>query len=295
MGISATILYNIAKRWPSPVPERANLGKEINSSDYRKNYAFQKQYLTKIKKGFKHDFMNKKVLEIGCGHGGISLFLAVNFAEEVIGIDINTENLAVADEVKKEYMDRYQTGRLPLQYQYMFADKMSFNDNQFDLILAENVFEHFVNLDGVLNECHRVLKPGGKLLVTAMPSIYSKHGLHLKLGLKLPWANLIWSEKTIIEALHMMAEDNPDIYKFYPGLTENPKRIVEIRKYKDLNYITNAKFKRAAINSGFIIEQFSLVSTGFKLGKIFKRIPVLKNTLLTDIFSYNSNFVLRKP
>src|SRR5262249_8222195 len=44
-----------------------------------------------------------------------------------------------------------------------------------DLVLCSQVLEHVPNLDRVLDSIHRVLKPGGLLLVTA-PFIYNFHG-----------------------------------------------------------------------------------------------------------------------
>jgi SAM-dependent methyltransferase len=48
-------------------------------------------------------------------------------------------------------------------------------DSTTDVILCSQVLEHVPNLDKVLDSIHRVLKPGGLLLVTA-PFIYNLHG-----------------------------------------------------------------------------------------------------------------------
>src|SRR5215469_7461324 len=55
------------------------------------------------------------------------------------------------------------------------AEAMDVEDNSFDLVLCTQVLEHVQNPSRVVDECHRVLKPGGILIATA-PSIYPEHG-----------------------------------------------------------------------------------------------------------------------
>ena len=38
-----------------------------------------------------------------------------------------------------------------------------FEDNSVDFILMDNVMEHLVDTVGVMKECYRILKPGGKI------------------------------------------------------------------------------------------------------------------------------------
>lgn len=47
-------------------------------------------------------------------------------------------------------------------------------DNHFDSALSSEVFEHVFNLEEVLKEIHRVLKPGAKFLITC-PFIWKEH------------------------------------------------------------------------------------------------------------------------
>jgi SAM-dependent methyltransferase len=55
------------------------------------------------------------------------------------------------------------------------AEHMDLEDNCFDLVLCTQVLEHVQNPGRVVDECHRVLKPGGILIATA-PAIYPEHG-----------------------------------------------------------------------------------------------------------------------
>src|SRR5947207_11311388 len=40
-----------------------------------------------------------------------------------------------------------------------------FDDNEFDIVIAEHVVEHLIDLVSVVEELHRILKPGGRLYV----------------------------------------------------------------------------------------------------------------------------------
>lgn len=42
---------------------------------------------------------------------------------------------------------------------------LPFHDNRFDLVHASHVLEHIRNLNGLMKDLHRILKPGGKLII----------------------------------------------------------------------------------------------------------------------------------
>ena len=54
------------------------------------------------------------------------------------------------------------------------AESIPVSDNLFDFIVIADVLEHLKNTDDVLNECMRILKPGGTLIAT-MPFLYPVH------------------------------------------------------------------------------------------------------------------------
>lgn len=96
--------------------------------------------------------VERMVLDLGIGAGNMAHHLA-HYAT-VIGIDNNLRPLMVA---KQRGLAVGQTS----------GDQLPFADDQFDLVALLDTVEHIPDEFGVLEECRRVLKPGGKLIVTA--------------------------------------------------------------------------------------------------------------------------------
>lgn len=101
------------------------------------------------------------VLDFGCGAGYWSARIARLFPwMQVVGVDCGTRFIAKANQ--KYRMDRVQ---------FMVADflNLSFADETFDCVYADNTLEHAFDVDGTLREIFRVLTRGG-VLVAAIPS-----------------------------------------------------------------------------------------------------------------------------
>ncbi|MCB1056630.1 MAG: class I SAM-dependent methyltransferase, partial [Acidobacteria bacterium] len=185
-----------------------------------------------------------------------------------------------------------RTGRppLPVEFRCMSAEALELPAGSVDFILADNVFEHFDDPRAVLVEARRVLRDGGLLAIPIFSSILSKHGLHLKHGLRLPWLNLVFSERTIVDALAWRARRHPELYTMYPGLEGQPQRVRDVRRHRDLNDLTYAEFRRLAAETGFKLRYFKILPT--LTGLFLQRIPGLRETRLGDIFSLGASALL---
>lgn len=97
---------------------------------------------------------NAVVLDVACGTGDLSIELAQNGKAKVIGTDFCRPMLAVASE---------KDATIP----YIEADAMnlSFADASFDAVTIAFGLRNLPNFENGLRELHRVLKPGGKLVV----------------------------------------------------------------------------------------------------------------------------------
>ena len=102
------------------------------------------------------------VLEIGCGWGR-GLELLTKAADQYTGVDKNDELIAAlsAEYPKATFISA------------MIPPLSTFADNTFDYIVTFQVIEHIQNDDLFIKEAHRVLKPGGKLLLTTVNKTFS--------------------------------------------------------------------------------------------------------------------------
>lgn len=107
------------------------------------------------------------------------------------------------------------------------ATDIPFTDGYFDIILAENVFEYFMDYEGILKESFRLLDVNGRLIVPIFSSIHSQYAYHVKSSLKLPWIQWLFSDITIINVLKHKAELDPKLYDAFPGLKKNPIKLVK--------------------------------------------------------------------
>lgn len=102
----------------------------------------------------------KQILDVGCGIGGSSIYLAQKFNARAIGITLSPVQSARATQ-------RAQEAGLATDVQFQVADAMDmpFADDSFDFVWSMESGEHMPDKEKFLQECYRVLKPGGTFLM----------------------------------------------------------------------------------------------------------------------------------
>lgn len=103
-----------------------------------------------------------RILDYGCGAGRL---VRAGRAE---GIAIEGVDVFYAGSQTREEAE--ESGLLGSAIHEMMEGRMPYAENSFDLVLNNQVMEHVEDLDAVLREIHRVLKPGGTVL-SLFPSI----------------------------------------------------------------------------------------------------------------------------
>lgn len=99
--------------------------------------------------------LSGRLLDVGCGSKPYQALFTV---DAYVGLDIDSEASR-----KRGIADHHYDGNV-----FPFADA------SFDSILCNQVLEHVFNPNGFLEEIVRVLKPGGKLLLT-VPFVWDEH------------------------------------------------------------------------------------------------------------------------
>jgi tocopherol O-methyltransferase len=100
------------------------------------------------------------ILDVGCGIGGSSLYLAEKFHAQATGITLSPVQAARSTERSLEANLGERT-----HFQVANAQAMPFADNYFDLVWSLESGEHMPDKTKFMQECYRVLKPGGTFIM----------------------------------------------------------------------------------------------------------------------------------
>jgi SAM-dependent methyltransferase len=99
--------------------------------------------------------LNGRLLDVGCGSKPYESYIAV---EKYIGLEIDSER-----------------SRMTSKAEFFYDGKtFPFKNEEFDSLLANEVFEHVFNPTEFLTEANRVLRKNGKLLFT-VPFVWDEH------------------------------------------------------------------------------------------------------------------------
>lgn len=110
--------------------------------------------------GLSTDLQGRKILDLGCGMGGLSTALAQEGAQ-VTSLDYNRAYC----EITRLRGRRYDLNLSPVN---AAGEGLPFTGGAFDLVICMDVLEHVQEPEKLLAEVSRVLKPSGLLYITAI-------------------------------------------------------------------------------------------------------------------------------
>jgi 2-polyprenyl-6-hydroxyphenyl methylase/3-demethylubiquinone-9 3-methyltransferase len=102
------------------------------------------------------DWHGKSVLDLGCG-GGFMAEASARQGAHVIGVDPSAPAIEAAKLHAKE-------SGLSVDYRVGTGEQVPVADSAVDIVVCVDVLEHVRDLDAVIGEIRRVLKPGGLFL-----------------------------------------------------------------------------------------------------------------------------------
>ena len=198
----------------------------------------------------KFDLTGKKVLDFGCGMGGMSLWYASNWDCKVYGLDIDGHHIDVANNLK----EKHQLYNVTFEKRNILDTPLS-ADEKFDFIVLNDVAEHiaFPILVPIMEQLTEALTETGKIFVTYPPwkSPYASHVTHV---VKIPWCQFLPQGllHKLIEKnnLEIVGELESDLLEAYKGLNH--------LTHKKLTKVTNgANLKPVYRKSHSILNRFA--------------------------------------
>lgn len=149
-------------------------------------------------------FEGKRVLDMGCGAAGKSLYYASMGAAHVTGVEIVAH-------YEKEALELAE--KLGLRERFTFhlgsADELPFADGSFDTIIMNDFMEHTSDPEATLGEALRLLSPEGRIYIN-FPPYGHPYGAHMSDLINMPWVHCFFSENALCLAYRELAKSVSD-------------------------------------------------------------------------------------
>ena len=224
-----------------------------------------------------NEIEGRRVLDVGCGLGGKTVAMAASGAAEVVGIDTDPEKTHWARSLAVE------AGTGNVSFAVQSASSLGFPGGHFDLVVLADVIEHLEDPLAALLECARVLRYGGMALV-GFPPYLSPWGAHLFTHIRVPWAQVVFPEREVLEVWRAHHEDKFTRGEIY--CSEQRARCImnagTVAELWGLNRMTIAEFLRLVQETVFRARLVRLKTPG-GLGSFLTRSSFLREYVVTRL------------
>ena len=206
------------------------------------------------------DLNNKRVLDFGCGMGGMSLWYAQNWKCMVYGVDIDGFHVNIANHLKM----KHGTSNVTFEKRDLTTDP---TNEKYDVIFMNDVAEHipYPILDKIFAEFHKILSPKGRIFVS-YPPWQSPYASHVTRVTHLPWCQFLpqsillkWIEK---KNMPISGEHESDLIEAYKGLNhlthERLMNVVEPQGFKVQTRLSHSILKKVPVLRGLNTRMFPL-------------------------------------
>lgn len=193
---------------------------------------------------FRDIVQRRRVLDFGCGRGDQAAAIARRFSATVTGLDTNLRTLADAATnhgTTVEFIAAIPAGRT------------------WDVVISLNAMEHYNDPVAALHAMRQAVVQGGLILISFGPPWWAPYGSHMHFFCRIPWLQLWFSEKTIMNVRAKYRRDGA-------------QRFEDVES--GLNKMSLAKFERIISTSGLSL--IHLNYTGVKGMHWIAHVPALR-------------------
>lgn len=108
------------------------------------------------------DLKDKKILDLGCGAGGMSRYFAENGAKRVLGVDISKNMINLA---KKE--NNYKN----VEFKVLEMERILKIKEKFDMVFSSLAFHYVEDFEKLMKDISNLLNPNGILIFSQEHSV----------------------------------------------------------------------------------------------------------------------------
>ncbi|MEM1122080.1 MAG: class I SAM-dependent methyltransferase [Bacteroidota bacterium] len=197
------------------------------------------------------DLDGKRIMDFGCGMGGMTLWYAKNWDCEVYGVDIDGHHIQVANQIK----EKHNVQNVTFVKQNVIEKPLA---GKFDFVFLNDVVEHIPLeiLENIFQQLEKVLASKGKIFVS-YPPWKSPYASHLNHVIKIPWCQFL--PKATLDSL-IAKHNHPIVGELESDLRE---------AYDGLNHMTYQKLSA-------IVAKTNLKEVYRKSHCIINRMPLLE-------------------
>lgn len=147
--------------------------------------------------GGQPDLAGKRVLDFGCGTGGMVHRVLSGGASSAVGIDLSERAIGYA----KPRLEAEWGGRVDIRLGDIRREKFS----PVDVIVSQNTLEHVDPLLEVVQAVVAKCRPGGDIYFGFSPLWYSPYGHHHYPPGRTPWIHVLKGDRVVLNSMEKIA------------------------------------------------------------------------------------------
>ncbi|MHA4990381.1 class I SAM-dependent methyltransferase [Cetobacterium somerae] len=110
---------------------------------------------------------DKSILDLGCGYGWHCKYAANKGASKIVGVDISTKMLELAN---------LKNSAWNISYSCMAMEDIEFQEESFDIVFSSLAIHYIKDFDFLVRKIYKILKKGGSFIFSVEHPVFTAHG-----------------------------------------------------------------------------------------------------------------------